>query len=107
MPGWLFRVAELHWEEAQYLFFEANRRDDAVAAAHGDAAAIARLRAEKRDLEQRSRAESDAAILRYREIAKRFPKYPRLDEVVFFLGENLWKGNRRGEALEAYKVLVT
>src|SRR3990172_13148298 len=25
MPGWLFRVAELHWEEAQYLFFEANR----------------------------------------------------------------------------------
>src|SRR5574337_1751023 len=36
MPTWLFRLAELHWEEAQYLFFEANRRDDALAQAKGD-----------------------------------------------------------------------
>jgi tetratricopeptide (TPR) repeat protein len=107
LPGWLFRVAELHWEEAQYLFFEANRRDDAIAAVGRDAAAVARLKAEKKDLEERSRAEGELAIGRYKEIAKRYPKYPRLDEVVFFLGENLWKGNRRKEALDAYKVLIT
>jgi TolA-binding protein len=107
LPTWLFRVAELHWEEAQYLFFEANRRDDAIAQARGDAAAVSRLSAEKKDLEARSRAESERAIGRYKDIAKRFPKYPRLDEVVFFLGENLWKGNRRKEALDAYKVLIT
>jgi tetratricopeptide (TPR) repeat protein len=107
LPGWLFRVAELHWEEAQYLFFEANRKDDATVAAGRDAAAVARLQGEKKDLEERSRAEGALAIGRYKEIAKRFPKYPRLDEVVFFLGENLWRGNRRKEALDAYKVLIT
>ncbi len=107
MPGWLFRVAELHWEEAQYLFFEANRRDDSMQAARGDPARLDRLRAEKKDLEERSRSEQAAAIARYREIAKRYPNYSRLDEVVFFLGENLWKQNRRKEALEAYKILIT
>ncbi len=107
LPGWLFRVAELHWEEAQYLFFEANRRDDGIAAARGDPARIDQLRVEKKDLEERSRVEQEAAIARYREIAKRFPKYERLDEVVFFLGENLWKQNRRKDALEAYKALIT
>lgn len=106
MPGWLFRLAELHWEEAQYLFFEANRRDDAIARAKGDAARVGQLRQEKKDLEERSRGEQAQAIARYREIAKRYPSYPRLDEVVFFLGENLWKQNRRTEALEAYKVLI-
>ncbi|HEX8908749.1 MAG TPA: tetratricopeptide repeat protein, partial [Anaeromyxobacteraceae bacterium] len=106
MPGWLFRLAELHWEEAQYLFFEANRRDDAITRAKGDAARLDQLRAEKRDLEQRSRSEQAQAIARYREIAKRYPSYPRLDEVIFFLGENLWKQNRRMEALDAYKVLI-
>ncbi|HEX7488724.1 MAG TPA: tetratricopeptide repeat protein, partial [Anaeromyxobacteraceae bacterium] len=106
LPQWLFRLAELHWEEAQHLFFEANRRDDAVVAAKGDPARQERLRAERKDLEERSRAEQAQAVARYREIAKRFPSYPRLDEVVFFLGENLWKQNRRTEALDAYKVLI-
>jgi len=107
IPSWLFRVAELHWEEAQYLFFEANRKDDAILSAKGDPARADRLKAEKKDLEDRSRAEQAEAIARYREIAHRFPNYTRLDEVVFFLGENLWKQNRRHEALEAYKVLIT
>ncbi|HTT70480.1 MAG TPA: tetratricopeptide repeat protein [Anaeromyxobacteraceae bacterium] len=107
MPAWLFRVAELHWEEAQYLFFESNRRDDAILAAKGDPSRVERLKVEKRDLDERSKAEQAEAIARYREIARRFPQYPRLDEVVFFLGENLWKQNRRREALEAYKVLIT
>jgi tetratricopeptide (TPR) repeat protein len=107
MPGWLFRVAELHWEEAQYLFFEANRRDDAIAASRGDPAQVDRLKADKKELERRSRAEQEAAISRYRDIFKRFPRYERNDEVLFFLGENLWRQDRRKEALDAYKALIT
>ncbi|HET9599502.1 MAG TPA: tetratricopeptide repeat protein [Anaeromyxobacteraceae bacterium] len=106
MPGWLFRLAELHWEEAQYLFFEANRRDDAIAKARGDAVRVDALRAEKKDLDERSKAEQALAVASYKDIAKRYPNYPRLDEVFFFLGENLWKQNRRKEALEAYKGLI-
>ncbi len=106
LPGWLFRLAELHWEEAQYLFFEANRRDDAAAAVRGDASATTRLADEKKLLQERSRAEQQEAIARYREIVRRFPSYQRLDEVVFFLGENLWRQNRRREALDAYRTLI-
>jgi tetratricopeptide (TPR) repeat protein len=109
MPSWLFRLAELHWEEAQYLFFEANRRDDQVAAlgARPDARAVERLRGEKRELEGRSRTEQDEAIRLYRDIVKGWPQYPRLDEVVFFLGENLWRRQQRDEALKAYRALIT
>jgi TolA-binding protein len=106
VPGWLFRLAELHWEESQYLFFEANRRDDAIARG-GDPGAAARARAEKAALERRSREEQDRAIERYRTIATRFPEWERLDEVLFFLGENLWKQGRRPDALASYKALVT
>jgi tetratricopeptide (TPR) repeat protein len=109
MPAWLFRLAELHWEEAQYLFFEANRRDDQVAALgpRPDPRAVERLRAEKREIEGRSRAEQDEAIRLYRDIVKGWPQYPRLDEVVFFLGENLWRRQQRDEALKAYRLLIT
>ncbi|HEY7726361.1 MAG TPA: tetratricopeptide repeat protein, partial [Anaeromyxobacteraceae bacterium] len=105
MPGWLFRLAELHWEEAQYLFFEANRRDDEIARTR-DSAAAGRARAEKRQLEERQKAQQEEAIRLYKEVVRRFPDYPRLDEVVFFLGENLWRQQRRKEALEAYKALI-
>jgi tetratricopeptide (TPR) repeat protein len=109
MPGWLFRLAELHWEEAQYLFFEANRRDDQLNALgpKPDPRAVEGLRAEKRGLEARSREQQDEAIRLYRDIVKGWPSYPRLDEVVFFLGENLWRRQQRDEALQAYKALIT
>jgi TolA-binding protein len=109
MPVWLFRLAELYWEESQHLFFEANRRDDAVLrlGKDGPAAEVQRLRAEKKDLEARSRGYQDEAVAQYKEIVQGHPSYPRLDEVLFFLGENLWKQGKRNEALAAYKVLVT
>ncbi len=52
-PQWYFRLAELLWEESQYFFFEANRRDDRLIAlgTKGDPREIDRLMAEKKDLE--------------------------------------------------------
>jgi tetratricopeptide (TPR) repeat protein len=109
MPGWLFRLAELDWEESQYYFFEANRKDDALLrlGANPPAAEVQRLQGEKRSLEDRSRAYQDEAIARYKEILQKFPDYARSDEVLFFLGENLWKQGKQKEALAAYKILVT
>jgi TolA-binding protein len=109
MPGWLFRLAELYWEESQYFFFEANRRDDQIFKLGRGAqpAEVERLRAEKKQLEERSRAVQLEAIAQYREIIRRFPRYPRMDEVLFFLGENLSKQGKLQDALSAYKVLVT
>jgi TolA-binding protein len=106
MPGWIFRLGELHSEEAQYLFFEANRKDDAIARA-ADPGEQARLRAEKAALERRSRDEQGRAIQRYRGLVARYPRWERLDEVLFFLGEALWKQDQRRDALVAYKALIT
>ena len=47
-PQWYFRLAELLWEESQYYFFEANRRDDQLIAlgTRGDPREIDRLMGE-------------------------------------------------------------
>jgi TolA-binding protein len=109
MPGWLFRLGELYWEESQYFFFEANRKDDELIRL-GEKATAAdreRIRREKKELDEKSRSFQAEAIGQYKEIVRRYTKYERLDEVLFFLGENLTKQGRHEEALAAYKILVT
>jgi TolA-binding protein len=108
LPGWYFRLAELLWEESQYFFFEAGRRDDQIIAlGKGDPGRLGQLQAEKKDLEGQSRRLQDQAVSLYAAITKRYPKYPRLDEVLFFLGETLTKRDRNdAEGLRAYRVLI-
>jgi tetratricopeptide (TPR) repeat protein len=107
-PGWYFRLAELLWEESQYFFFEAGRRDDRmIALGKGNPTELARLQAEKRDLEGQSLRLQDQALALYKAIVKQYPQYPRMDEVLFFLAENLSKRNRFDEdAMKAYRALV-
>ena len=43
----------------------------------------------------------------YKAIIQRYPKYPRLDEVLYFLAQNLQKRDRNDpEALRAYRALI-
>ena len=108
-PSWYFRLAELLWEESQYFFFEANRRDDRLIAmgTRGDPKEIDRLMAEKKQLERESLRHKEQAVTLYKAIVARYPKYPRLDEVLYFLGENLSKRNRNDpDALKAYRALI-
>jgi tetratricopeptide (TPR) repeat protein len=109
MPGWLFRLAELYWEESQYYFFEANRKDDEVIrlGKNADPGQVDRLKAEKKNLEGKSKGYQAEAVARYQDIVKKFPRYQRLDEVLFFLGENLTKQQRVKESLGIYKLLIT
>jgi cellulose synthase operon protein C len=108
MPDLIFRDAELCWEESRYFFFEANRRDDTWMAAKqkGDAAGMQQALAEKEDLLKKSASFQAEAILRYRQIVKKYPAYPRMDEVLYFLGHNLWDDNKEKDALGIYKLLV-
>src|SRR5512138_42798 len=108
-PQWYFRLAELLWEESQYFFFEANRRDDQLIAlgTRGDPREIDRLMAEKKDLEVQQKKLTTQSVALYSAIVKRFPKYPRLDEVLYFLAENLSKRSRNDpDALKAYSALI-
>jgi TolA-binding protein len=108
-PQWYFRLAELLWEESQYFFFEANRIDDRLIAlgTRGDPAEIDRLMAQRKDLEAQQKKLRDQSVALYGAIIKRYPKYPRLDEVLYFLGENLSKRNRNDpDAIKAYGALI-
>jgi tetratricopeptide (TPR) repeat protein len=108
-PQWYFRLAELLWEESQYYFFEANRRDDRLIAlgTKGDPREIDRLMAEKKELERQEKKLRDQAVALYGAILKRYPAYPRLDEVLYFLAESLSKRNRNDpDAIKAYGALI-
>jgi TolA-binding protein len=108
-PQWYFRLAELLWEESQYFFFEANRRDDRLIelGTRGDPKEIDRLMAEKKDLDGQSRRLQQQAVALYKAIIGKYPKYPRLDEVLYFLAENLAKRDRNDpEAMKAYRALI-
>lgn len=108
-PTWYFRLAELLWEESQFYFFQSNRRDDQLLALgkKADPREVARLQGEKADLEKQSRKLQDQAVSLYRAIVSKHPKYPRMDEVLFFLGENLTKRNRDDvDGLKAYRALI-
>jgi TolA-binding protein len=108
-PQWYFRLAELLWEESQYFFFEAHRRDDRLIelGTRGDPREIDRLQAERRSLEAQQQRLQEQAVALYKAIVARYPKYPRLDEVLFFLAQNLTKRNRNDpEALKAYRALI-
>jgi TolA-binding protein len=110
MPQWYFRLAELLWEESQYYFFESNRRDDQLIAmgTRGDPREIDRLMAEKKELDEASRRLQVQAVALYKAIIAKYPDYPRLDEVLYFLAENLSRRNKADpDALKAYRALIT
>ncbi|MDF1565374.1 MAG: tetratricopeptide repeat protein [Deltaproteobacteria bacterium] len=102
----LFRLAELYWEEAQYYFFLSNQKDDEIIAAGGDQQKIAQLKAEQLELNDQSNYYRRQAVQRYREIVQGYRDYPRLDEVLYSLGSNLWEQGEQQAALKAYKALV-
>ena len=107
--SWYFRLAELFWEESQYYFFEANRRDDRLIelGTRGDPKEIDRLMAEKKALEDEQKKLQAQSVALYKAIIQRYPSYPRLDEVLYFLAQNLQKRNRNDpEALKAYRALI-
>ncbi len=107
MPSYLFRLAELLWEESRYFFFEANRKDGQIIALPRGDPGLARLQAERADLDGQRRALQRQSVALYKDIVRRYPGYPRLDEVLFFLARNLIQRDRNDpEAMKAYRALI-
>jgi TolA-binding protein len=107
LPSYYFRLAELLWEESQFFFFEANRKEgEALALPKGDPRA-ARLLAEKADAEGQYKEMQKQSVVLYKAIIAKYPKYERLDEVLFFLARNLLQRDRNDpEAMKAYRLLI-
>ncbi len=107
LPSYYFRLAELLWEESQFFFFEANRKEgEALHLPKGDPRA-ARLLAEKADAEGQFKDLQKQAVVLYKAIIAKHPKYERRDEVLFFLARNLLLRDRTDqEAMKAYRALI-
>ncbi len=107
LPGYYFRLAELLWEESQYFYFEANRKDGEIIALPRGDPRVPRLQVERADDDRRYQGLRMQAVALYRAIIKRHPKYERLDEVLFFLARNLLQRDRTDEdAMRAYRALI-
>src|SRR5690606_8279078 len=59
------------------------------------------------EYQKRKERHQAIAIERYKEVIRTFADYERMDEVLFFLGLNLWEAGQEEEALGAYRSLLT
>jgi len=108
-PNLLFRLGELYWEESKYFFFEANRKDDDKIRAINadDKAGIERAEAEKKELADKSKEFAQKAVEQYSRIVQEFKDFERTDEVLYFLGLNLFEMGDEKRGLVAYNRLIS
>ncbi len=107
-PDLTFRLAELYWEESKYHFFEANRKDDDIfrARADNDKAAVSRAEGEKKQSLGRVAHFQKLAIDQYGAIIRKYPKYERMDEVLFYLAKTMWDAGQEKNAVTVYRKLI-
>ncbi len=108
-PNLLFRLGELYWEESKYFFFEANRKDDDKIRALNtdDKAGVERAEAEKKELSDKSHSFAQKAVEQYSRIVQEFKDFERTDEVLYFLGLNLFEMGDEKRGLVAYNRLIS
>lgn len=107
-PKLLFRLGELFWEESKYKFFQANRKDDDYIAAMNrqDKAGMEQAKKEKEALLGESKENAKLAVDQYSEIVQKYKDFPRNDEVLYFLGQNLMEMGDERRSLISYKRLI-
>ena len=107
-PDLLFQKAELYLEEAQFWFFEANRMDDALAAAlsKGDDAKMLSVTEKKDQLLAKQKTWGDGAIKLFEEIDKKYKKFERLPDVLYMMGQAYWDRQDYKQALVVYRKLI-
>jgi tetratricopeptide (TPR) repeat protein len=105
-PDLYFRLSELFWERSADISIKAfDNENECLKTAHGKAE-------EDRCTAQREKMLGDSATYReraidvYVDIVKRFPNYPRLDEVLFALAFNYQQKKEPERAKKIYVELI-
>jgi len=104
VPDIKFRLAELYFEKSQFFFFRGQEADDRLARA--SAPEKPAIEDEKRKHQNESRTWTERATDIYKEIRTNYPKYPRMPEVLFALGQSYWTSGRFEEAVDVYRDLI-
>lgn len=105
VPDLKFRLAELYFEKTRFYFFRAQEAEDKALRTKSPGQKDAFL-AEKKQNMKESKAWAARAVELYREIRDRFPKYKRMPEVLFALGQSYWSEGRLQSAIEVYADLI-
>lgn len=105
VPDIKFRLAELYYEKSRFYFFRAQEADD-KAAQTGGGGEKAELDSDKKRMTQESKAWIRRATDIYKELRDKYPKYERMPEVLFALGQSYWSEGQFEAAIEVYAELI-
>lgn len=106
-PDLYYRLSEMYWEKASNTDLRAGDEDErCIERANKDKSAEERCAAQKAAMLQKSQGYRDSAIKIYEHIVKNFPRYPRLDGVLFALAFNFQRKNEMEKAKKIYFALI-
>lgn len=105
VPELKFRLAELYYEKSQFYFFRSEEAHDASIRAKTDKEKAGHD-ASNRKLTRESQTWVKRAMDIYSEIREKYPKYPRMPEVLFALGQTFWNSKRYQESIDVYTDLI-
>lgn len=107
-PDLLFQKAEFFLEEAQFHFFEGMELDGKIAEAldKGDDTTVMSAQEEKEKLLEVSKKWGGDALKIYETIEKKYPKYERMPDVLYSMGQAYWDRNDYKKALVVYRRLI-
>jgi TolA-binding protein len=105
MPDLKFRLAELYFDKSRFYFFRAQEADEKSTLSKSPGEKDA-LKSESKRHTQESKSWASQAVELYREIRDQYPKYKRMPEVLFALGQSYWSDGRFQSAIEVYADLI-
>ncbi|MFO0728667.1 MAG: tetratricopeptide repeat protein [Myxococcota bacterium] len=105
LPDIKFRLAELYYEKGRFYFFRAQEAEE-QAQKSKDPGQKDQLLGESKNLAKEVQSWDKKATDLYKEIAERYPKYERLPEVLFALGQTYWSALRYQDAIQVYTDLI-
>lgn len=105
VPDIKFRLAELFYEKSRFFFFRSQEGEE-KASASKDPGVKDQLKAESKTQAKESQTWEKRAMDIYKEIRERYPKYERLPEVLFALGQSYWNAGKLDDAIGVYSELI-
>ena len=104
IPDLQFRLAELYFEKSQFFFFRAQEAQTAATTGPEDERGAAAARQEQ--FAEAQKEWSQRSLEAYQRLRVDYPRYVRMPEVLFALGQAYWNINRRREAIDVYAELI-
>ncbi|MGM0574157.1 MAG: tetratricopeptide repeat protein [Myxococcota bacterium] len=109
-PEMVAALADFYWDLAE-VYTRRGHRDSLEQAIYdaeeaGNSGKLRELRAEQERLDAKADRFREKTIQSYRDVVKRFPDSPKIDELRYYLGYHLAEMGRGEEAVEAYTQLI-